>query len=93
VPGRRVVSEMGNTSLLGAVTNRGRAILRAVADGRAEVSCSCEPDLRVDGLMCCDQASVRALVHRGYIRLSVARTLGLWERAELTPAGLALLAA
>jgi hypothetical protein len=75
------------------ITNRARAILRAVAAGRAEVSCSCEPDLRVDGLMCCDQASVRTLVHRGYIRLSAARTLGKWEPAQLTAAGLALLAA
>ena len=77
--------------VLPGITYRGRAILRAVADGRAEVSCSCEPDLRVDGLLFCDQMSARALVHGGYIRASVARAAGRWERAELTEAGLAFL--
>lgn len=77
--------------VLPGITYRGRAILRAVADGRAEVSCSCEPDLRVDGLLCCDQMSARALVHGGYIRAAAVRAAGRWERAELTEAGLAFL--
>lgn len=78
---------------MGQLTGRGRAILRAVAAGRAELSCSCEPDLRVDGLLCCDQPAARALVHSGYINLAAAKVFGSWERAELTAAGRALLSA
>ena len=84
------VVEMASQVLPG-ISYRGRAILRAVADGRAEVSCSCEPDLRVDGLLCCDQVSARALVHGGYIRPSAVRAAGQWEQAELTEAGHAFL--
>jgi hypothetical protein len=31
------------------------AILRAVASGRVEMTCSCEPDMYIDGLPCCNQ--------------------------------------
>ncbi|GAA5124135.1 hypothetical protein GCM10025762_48690 [Haloechinothrix salitolerans] len=47
---------------------RARAILAAVADGRAEVSDSCEPDMFIDGLACCDQTLAHALAHAGLIR-------------------------
>ncbi len=47
---------------------RARAILAAVADGRAEVSDSCEPDMFIDGLACCDQTLAHALTHAGLIR-------------------------
>jgi hypothetical protein len=75
------------------LTNREHAILQAVADGRAELTCSCEPDLRVDGLLCCDQAAVRALVHRGYVRQAAEHAAGRWERATLTSTGLACISA
>ena len=48
-----------------ARSDRARAILRAVAAGRATASCGCEPDLFVDGLACCDQAGARALRKAG----------------------------
>jgi len=47
---------------------RARAMLAAVADGRAEVSDSCEPDMFIDGLACCDQTLAHALTHAGLIR-------------------------
>lgn len=43
------------------LNRRALAMLRAVGAGRAELTCSCEPDLRVDGLPCCDQATAHAL--------------------------------
>ncbi|MGH3947955.1 MAG: hypothetical protein ACRDSE_02360 [Pseudonocardiaceae bacterium] len=46
------------------LTGRDRAILAAVAAGRVEMSCSCEPDLFVDGLCCCDQVAARNLARR-----------------------------
>lgn len=47
---------------------RMRAILRAVASGRAQLSLSCEPDMFVDGLACSDQMSAHVLFHAGLIR-------------------------
>ncbi|TWP50442.1 hypothetical protein FKR81_19895 [Lentzea tibetensis] len=74
-----------------AVTHRGMAMLRAVAAGRVEATCSCEPDLRVDGLLCSDQATSHQLVRAGYIRLSGGRRPWTWVPAELTAAGRLLL--
>ena len=50
------------------LNRRAIAMLRAIAAGRAELTCSCEPDLRVDGLPCCDQATAHTLVREGLIR-------------------------
>ncbi|WP_166459398.1 hypothetical protein [Amycolatopsis pithecellobii] len=61
-------------------------MLRAVAEGRAVMSSSCEPDLFIDGVPCCDQMAAHELAHRGYVRLSADGT-----RAELTDAGRAAL--
>lgn len=74
------------------VSRRVVAMLRAVASGRAEVSCSCEPDLYVDGLGCCDQYTAHRLASGGLVRPTVAGTIGQRVRAELTPAGQAVLA-
>lgn len=63
------------------------AMLRAVAAGRAELGCSCEPDLRVDGLPCCDQAAARQLARAGLVRPSAPCATGQWVRAELTQRG------
>ena len=49
------------------LTNRDRAILRAVAGGTAEMLVSSEPDLFVDGRFCCDQLAARRLAHAGLI--------------------------
>ncbi|KAA9165721.1 hypothetical protein FPZ12_004320 [Amycolatopsis acidicola] len=73
------------------LNHRELALLRAVASGRAEITCSSEPDLFFDGLACCDQACARTLATRGFI--APARSGEPWERvpAALTPAGEALL--
>jgi hypothetical protein len=70
------------------VTYRALAMLRAVAAGRAQVSCSCEPDLFVDGLPCCDQVTARALVHAGLVRPARIGLVGERVPAVLTTAGL-----
>ncbi|RKT56237.1 hypothetical protein [Saccharothrix australiensis] len=74
------------------LTHRARALLRAVAAGRAEVTRSREPDLRVDGLLCSDQMTARLLAHAGLLRPARHDGDGLWAPAELTPAGRAVLA-
>lgn len=70
-----------------ALNRRALAMLRAVGAGRAELTCSCEPDLRIDGLPCCDQATTRELAHAGLIRAATPVALGQWSRAELTTGG------
>lgn len=74
------------------ITGRGLAMLRAVSDGRAELVCSCEPDLLIDGLGCCDQFTAHRLAGAGLIRPVVRGAVGERVRAELTVAGRALLA-
>jgi hypothetical protein len=70
---------------------RALAILRAVAIGRAEITCSSEPDLFVDGLPCCDQYTAHDLAHRALIVPVRPGRLGQRVRARLTPAGAAAL--
>ncbi|WP_438860684.1 hypothetical protein [Amycolatopsis solani] len=60
---------------------------RAGGAGRAELTCSCEPDLRVDGLPCCDQATAHELARAGLIRPARVVAVGQWTRAELTDDG------
>ncbi|WP_020661304.1 hypothetical protein [Amycolatopsis benzoatilytica] len=69
------------------MNHREQATLRAVAGGHAELSCSCEPDLFVDGLSCCDQATVRDLVRKGLIGPARPGRHGERVPAVLTPAG------
>ncbi|ROP36407.1 hypothetical protein [Saccharothrix texasensis] len=71
---------------------RARALLRAVAAGRAEVTRSCEPDLKVDGLLCSDQGAAREPAHAGLLRPARRDGSGPWVPAELTAAGRAVLA-
>lgn len=73
-------------------TNRARSILRATAGGRVEMCCSCEPDLFIDGLHCCDQLTAHALVHAGLIRQARPGLVGSRVPARITSAGLAALA-
>jgi hypothetical protein len=70
------------------LSHRARAILRAIAAGRVQMSHSCEPDLFIDGVACCDQVTAHALAHGGYLR--PARS-GDRVPAELTDAGRAAL--
>jgi len=52
-------------------SHRAMALLRAVAEGRAEITASCEPDLFIDGLSCGDQYTAHLLAHAGLIRPAV----------------------
>lgn len=69
------------------LSRREVALLRATAERRVELTCSREPDLRVDNLPFCDHPSARALVHRGFIEPTATGPLGTWVPARLTPAG------
>lgn len=75
----------------GAISRRALAMLRAVSDGRGELVCSCEPDLLVDGMACCDQYTAHQLAGAGLIRPVVRGAIGQRVRAELTVAGRAVL--
>ncbi|SFJ88705.1 MULTISPECIES: hypothetical protein [Amycolatopsis] len=66
---------------------RALAVLRAVAAGRAEMTCSCEPDLFIDGLACCDQAIARLLAHAELICPARPGALGQRVPVRLTAAG------
>ena len=71
-----------------ALSRRAIAMLKAVGEGRAELRCSCEPDLRVDGLPCCDQSTAHDLARAGLVRAAAAVAPGQWAPAELTAEGL-----
>ena len=70
-----------------ALSRRAIAMLKAIAAGRAELRCSCEPDLRVDGLPCCDQSTAHDLARAGLVRATRLVAPGQWAPAELTEAG------
>ena len=76
-----------------SLSHRALAMLRAVQAGRAELTDSCEPDLRVDGLACCDQAMAHSLAHAGLVAVARSGPTGAWLPAILTPSGEQALAA
>jgi hypothetical protein len=53
---------------------RDRAILRAVAEGRAELAGPGWGDLMIDGRCCADQTAARRLIRRGLIDVHADRT-------------------
>ncbi|MBB5157612.1 hypothetical protein [Saccharopolyspora phatthalungensis] len=69
------------------LNNRERATLRAVAAGRVQITCSCEPDLYIDGVAFCDQQTARHLVHHGFMRPAEPGRPGDLVAAELTGSG------
>lgn len=69
------------------LNNRERATLRAVAAGRVQITCSCEPDLYIDGVAFCDQHTARWLVHQGLVRPAVPGQPWDLVAAELTDPG------
>jgi hypothetical protein len=79
---------MSGTALL--LTGRDRALLRAVAAGRCELTMSCEPVLLVDGLPCTDSSAAHRLIAAGYV--APPGTTTLTSPAVLTPNGLEALA-
>ena len=76
-----------------SLSRRELAMLHAIADGRAEITDSCEPDLFVDGLACCDQSATRHLAHAGLVRATGPAKGGQRVPAELTTPGRVVLAA
>ena len=82
---------------LTALTRRDLAILKAVANGRAELVYGAEPDLLLDGRCCCDQVAAHRLARAGLIapaELVPGVLAGVGQRvpARLTAAGTAQLA-
>lgn len=69
------------------LSHRATAMLRAVAANRAEMTLSAEPDLRIDGLHCCDQATARDLARAGLIHPAGPGLPRQWVRAVLTTDG------
>ena len=69
------------------LSHRERAMLRAVAQGRCELSGGSEPDLYVDGVPCCDQHTAHDLAHAGLVRAERAARLDERAPATLTEAG------
>lgn len=69
------------------LTYRHYALLRAVAASRCQLTCSCEPDLYVDGRSCADQQAGHLLVHAGLIVQAAAGSVGQRVPARLTEAG------
>lgn len=81
-----------STATAAEFTHRHYAMLRAVNAGRGELSCSCEPDLFIDGRSCCDQQAAHLLARVGLIRPAHHGALGQRVPAQLTAAGRELLA-
>ncbi|MFC7342061.1 hypothetical protein [Saccharopolyspora griseoalba] len=69
------------------LNHRERAVLTAAEAGRVEMTCSCEPDLYIDGVCFCDQPTGHALVHRGLLRRELDGRPGERAPAALTSAG------
>lgn len=72
-----------------ALSQRDRAVLRAVAAGRCQVTADVGVQLTIDGLCCCDQLVGARLSQAGLIAADGARP----APARLTPSGRALLEA
>jgi len=92
----RMTTEHDGSAVNKALTTRHLAMLRAVADGRAELTSSSIPDLYVDGRCCTDHAASALLIAAGLIDRADAcdRETPAAGRvpARVTLAGAALLA-
>jgi hypothetical protein len=84
-----LTSEAPGTAPTTPLTSRDRAILKAVAAGRAEIVYGAEPDMFLDGRCCCDQTAVHRLAHAGLIAPLGLADIGQRVPATLTPAGTA----
>jgi hypothetical protein len=69
------------------LNHRERTTLRAVAAGRVEMTCSCEPDLFVDGANFCDQTTAHRLAYEGFLKHAESSGIGIRALAVLTAAG------
>ena len=79
------------SALAEGLNHRALSMLRAVVAGRAQISCSSEPDLFIDGVPCCDQYLAHTLAHDGYIEPTRQGAVGTLVPATLTHAGEAAL--
>lgn len=82
---------MESTFSIQQLNNRDRAVLRAIAQGRCQVSGGCGTTLLIDGLCCADQFVGARLVHAGLITVpgqtgpvSLAPTATLLVQDETT---------
>lgn len=75
------------------LSRRAMAMLRAVSAGRAEMTCSSEPDLFIDGVPCCDQVTAHLLAHAGFVCPSRPGLPGQRVGVRLAEAGREILAA
>lgn len=73
-------------------TARHRSLLRAIAQGRAQLSGGSHPCLRVDGLWC-DQTAASQLANNGLIRAATPGTFAALAPAVLTTTGAQVLSA
>lgn len=81
------MSERGITSgQIIDLNRRERATLETVGLGRAEMRCSHEPDLFIDGLACCDQFTAHRLARLALIAPLRTGRPGERVRALLTAA-------
>ncbi|WP_214370810.1 hypothetical protein [Pseudonocardia sp. H11422] len=78
-----------NTTISTPLSNRDRAVLRAVAAGRCEMPDGSGHSLMIDGLCCCDQFVGPRLAGAGLIT-AIGRRPG---PAQLTSSGRAILEA
>jgi hypothetical protein len=69
------------------LSHRDRAILRAVAGGKAQLVVSAEPDLFLDGRCCSDQVAAHRLANAGLIVATTVAHTGQRVPAELSAAG------
>ena len=74
-------------TITSTLSGRDRAILRAVAAGGAELQLGAEPDLFLDGRLCCDQSATHHLARAGLIAAATLGLVGQRVAAALTPAG------
>lgn len=79
------------TTISPVLSHRDRAVLRAVAAGRCEISGGVGAWLAVDGLACCDQLVGPRLIRAGLIEAVATGTAS--APARLTASGLASLEA
>jgi hypothetical protein len=75
-----------------ALTNRHRAMLKAVDAGRAEALCGCSPDLLIDGRYC-DHLAAHELFRAGLIAAAEPGSVGQRVAARITDSGRSALAA
>ncbi|KJK44039.1 hypothetical protein UK23_30985 [Lentzea aerocolonigenes] len=74
-------------------THRALAVLRAVAEGRVEMTCSAESDMFVDDLALCDQQIAHHLAHSALLEPACEGIVGMRVPARLTARGMTHLAA